>query len=179
MMTEFVSPKSFQGRNLTGTVRLVRDLAADIYANIQQWNNLHIEGLTYLKDITRESHNQNYYENLQTFCDKLENICDNLDGIVRNFDQIKHQLIAISILQKTTDKLFVTWPTIKFGEVAETIYKAYYMEAKSKRKLLENVAHNYTEPWKMLHLAAWVCEPLLTEDLTILLDSLLIETGYR
>lgn len=65
------------------------------------------------------------------------------------------------------------------GEVAETIYKAYHMEAKLKRKLLENVAHNYTESWKMLHLATWVYNPLLTEDLTILLDSLLIETGHR
>lgn len=53
------------------------------------------------------------------------------------------------------------------------------MEAKLKRKLLENVAHNHTESWKMLHLAAYVYEPLLTENLLILLDSLLIETGHR
>lgn len=53
------------------------------------------------------------------------------------------------------------------------------MEAKLKRIVLENVAHNYTESWKMLHLAAWIYEPLLAEDLTILLDSLLIETGHR
>jgi len=72
------SPKSFQGRNLTGTARLVRDLAADIHANIQQWSNLHIQGITYLKDITQEKHNKNYSESLQDLCDKLENICDNL-----------------------------------------------------------------------------------------------------
>jgi len=72
------SPKSFQGRNLTGTVRLVRDLAADIHTNIQQWSNLHIQGITYLKDITQEKHNKNYSEILQDLCDKLENICDNL-----------------------------------------------------------------------------------------------------
>jgi len=72
------SPKSFQGRNLTGTVRLIRDLVADIHANIQQWNNLHIQGITYLKDITQEKYNKNYSETLQDLCDKLENICDNL-----------------------------------------------------------------------------------------------------
>ena len=65
------------------------------------------------------------------------------------------------------------------GEVAETIYEAYHMEVKLKRKLLENVAHNCTESWKMLHLAAWVYEPFITENLIILLDSLLIETGHR
>lgn len=54
------------------------------------------------------------------------------------------------------------------------------METKLKRKLFENVAHNYTESWKMVHLATWVYNPLLTEDVTtILLDSLLIETGHR
>jgi len=174
------SSKSFQGRNLTGTIRLVRDLAADIHANIQQWNNFHIRGITYLKDITQEKQNKNYSEVLQNLCDKLENICDNLDDIVKNLNKIKHQLIAISAIpQKTADKLFVTWPTAKFGEIGETIYKAYYMEAKLKRNLLENVAHNYTESWKMLHLAAWVYEPSLTENLTILLESLLIETGHR
>jgi len=72
------SPKSFQGKNLTGTVRLIRDLAADIHANIQQWSNLHIQGITYLKNITQEKHDKNYSEILQDLCDKLENICDNL-----------------------------------------------------------------------------------------------------
>lgn len=176
---EISSSKSFQGRNLTGTVRLIRDLAADIHANIQQWNNFHIQGITYLKDITQKKHNKNYSDILQDLCDKLENVCDNLDDIIKNLDQIKHQLIAVSALQKTSDKLFITWPTTKFGEVAETIYKAYHMEVKLKRKLLANVAHNYTESWKMLHLAAWVYEPFLTENLTILLNSLLIETSHR
>ncbi|XP_018050783.1 PREDICTED: cyclin-dependent kinase 2-interacting protein-like [Atta colombica] len=176
---ELSSPKSFQGKNLTGTVRLIRDLAADIHANIQQWNNLHIQGITYLKDITQEKHDKNYSKILQDLCDKLENICDNLDGIVKNLDHIKNQLKTVSTLEKTIDKLFTTWPTTRFGEVAETIYEAYYMEVKLKRKLLENVAHNYTESWKMLHLAAWVYEPFITENLTILLDSLLIETGHK
>jgi len=173
------SPKSFQGKNLTGAMRLVRDLAADIHANIQQWNNLHIQGIAYLKDITQGKCDKNYSDTLQDLCDKLETVCDNLDGIVGNLQQIKCQLKAVTALHKSADKLFITWPTTKFGEVAETIYKAYRMEAKLKRSVLENVSHNYTESWKMLHLTAWVYEPLLVEDLMILLDSLLIETGHR
>ncbi|XP_011639546.1 cyclin-dependent kinase 2-interacting protein-like [Pogonomyrmex barbatus] len=173
------SPKSFQGRNLTGTARVIHDLVADIHANIQQWNNFHIQGVTYLKDITQHKYNKNYSEILQNLCDKLENICDNLDNIVKNLEQIKYKLINISALQKTDDKLFISWPTIKFGEAAETIHKAYEMEAKLKRNLLENVAHNYTESWKMLHLATWVYEPFITENLTILLNSLFIETGHK
>ncbi|XP_014478344.1 PREDICTED: cyclin-dependent kinase 2-interacting protein [Dinoponera quadriceps] len=174
------SPNSYQGKNLTGVARHVRDLVADIHANVQQWNNLHLQGITHIKSIAQEKHNKNYYSRtLQDLCDKLESICNNLDDKVKNFDQIRHQLKAITTLQKTSNKLFITWPTTKFGEVAEIIYETYREEAKLKRKILENVAHNHTVSWKMLHLAAWQYQPLLSENLTILLESLLIETGHR
>lgn len=89
---EISSSKSFQGKNLTGTVRLIRDLTADIHANIQQWNNFHIQGITYLKDITEKKHNNNYSDILQDLCDKLENVCDNL---VNFFFFLKHILSFI------------------------------------------------------------------------------------
>ncbi|XP_032672287.1 cyclin-dependent kinase 2-interacting protein [Odontomachus brunneus] len=174
------SPNSYHGKNLTGIARHVRDLAADIHANIQQWNTLHLQGITCIKTITQEKQTKNYYSRtLQDLCDNLESICDSLDDKVRNLDRIKHQLKAVATLQKTSDKLFITWPTNKFGNVAETIYEAYHKEAKLKRKILENVAHNHTASWKMLHLAAWQYQPLLSENVTILLESLLLETGHR
>lgn len=37
------------------------------------------------------------------------------DGIITNLEQIKNQFIAITVLQETTTKLFLTWPTSKFG----------------------------------------------------------------
>lgn len=177
--TGLPSPKLYQTKNLTGNARHVRDLAADIHANIQQWNRLHLQGMIYLKNITQEKRDSSYSEILQQTCDKLEDVCDDLDGVVRNLDGIRHRLKTITALQKASDKLFLTWPTTKFGEIAETIYKTYYEEAKLKRKILENVAHGYTESWKMLHLAAWGHQPLLSENLTTLLESLLTETGHR
>ncbi|XP_050450047.1 uncharacterized protein LOC126850775 isoform X2 [Cataglyphis hispanica] len=148
------SHKSYQGKNLTGTERFVYDLAADINANIQQWNSFHIEGITYLKNIIQ-------------------------DGIIRNLEQIKNQLKVTTVLQETTNKLFLTWPMSKFDEIAETIYEMYHKEATLRRNLLENIAHNYTETWKMFYLAAWVHQPLLSENSTSLLNSLLIETGHQ
>ncbi|EFN70442.1 Cyclin-dependent kinase 2-interacting protein [Camponotus floridanus] len=173
------SHKSFQGKNLTGTECFVYNLAADIHANIQQWNSFHIQGVNYLKNIIQVKRDKNYSVVLQDLCDKLENVCDNLDSIVVNLEQIKNQLTAITALQETANKLFITWPINKFGEIAETIYEAYHKEAKQKRNLLENIAHHHTESWKMFHLAAWVHQPLLPENLTILLNSLLVETGHR
>ncbi|EFN88078.1 Cyclin-dependent kinase 2-interacting protein, partial [Harpegnathos saltator] len=176
-------------KNLTGLARHIRDLVADIHTNIQQWNSLHLQGIICIKNITQEKQANNYYSTiLQDLCDKLENICDNLVSVpfkyfyIISFKvlyQIKHQLKTLPALQKTLDKLFITWPTTKFGEVAEIICEAYHKEAKLKRKILENVAHNYTDSWKMLHLAAWQYQPSLPEDLTILLEFLLTETGHR
>ncbi|XP_070168433.1 cyclin-dependent kinase 2-interacting protein-like [Polyergus mexicanus] len=173
------SHKSFQGKNLTGTERFIYNLAADIYANIKQWNIFHIKGVTYLRNIIQVKHDKNYSVILQDLCDKLENVCNSLDGIITNLEQIKNQLTTITVLQEPTNKLFLTWPTSKFGEIAETIYQMYYKEATLKRNLLENIAHNHTEAWKMFYLAAWVHQPLLPENLTLLLNSLFIETGHQ
>lgn len=80
------SPNSYQGKNLTGIARHVRDLAADIHANIQQWNSLHLQGVIYVKNIIQEKQGKNYYsKTLQDLCDKLENICDNLVSVSFKF----------------------------------------------------------------------------------------------
>lgn len=40
-------------RNLTGYPRIIRDLSADIFNDIQQWNGLHIRGAKMIKEIAR------------------------------------------------------------------------------------------------------------------------------
>lgn len=76
------SPNSYHGKNFTGIARHVRDLAADIHANIQQWNTLHLQGITCIKTITQEKQAKNYYSRtLQDLCDNLESICDSLVNI--------------------------------------------------------------------------------------------------
>lgn len=67
---------------MTGVPRHVRDLAADIHSNIQQWNSLYLQGITYIRSIAQEKQGKNYYsKTLQDLCDKLENICDGLVSI--------------------------------------------------------------------------------------------------
>ncbi|XP_043258351.1 uncharacterized protein LOC122400773 [Colletes gigas] len=43
-VSKSLSAKTAQGKNLVGSARHVRDLAADIHANIQQWNETHLQG---------------------------------------------------------------------------------------------------------------------------------------
>ncbi|XP_076282271.1 cyclin-dependent kinase 2-interacting protein-like isoform X1 [Lasioglossum baleicum] len=186
MMKEQFSPvskiqsvKPMQGKNLVGSARHIRDLAADVHASIQEWNAAHLQGVELLKDITQEKQSTSYSQHLQELCDKLEHVCDALDDVVSNLTQIAYQIKSTTSLGKDADKLFTTWPTTKFDHVAKLILSVYSEEAKIKRKIFENVAHRYTESWKMLCLATWVHQPLLPESLTIFLESLLIETGHR
>lgn len=67
--------------NLTGNARIVRDLAATIHASIQQWNNVHLDGLSLLKAITQLKTNTGYPKGLEYLCDDLEKNCDKLVSI--------------------------------------------------------------------------------------------------
>lgn len=79
---------------MTGVARHVRDLAANIHANIQQWNTLHLQGITCIKNITQEKQFKNYYSRtLQDLCDNLENICNNL---VSSFFKYFYTVLIIS-----------------------------------------------------------------------------------
>lgn len=167
------------GRNLTGNARLVRDLAADIHASVQQWNAAYLQGVSVLKGITEEKQDEAYSQKLQELCDNLESVCNALDAVTKNLEEITHRMKIVSQLHKSTDELFGTWPTTKFGEVSELIYKAYSAEAQIKRKVLEDVAHFYSKSWKMLCLATWVHQPYIPEDITIELEAMLMETGHR
>lgn len=62
---------------------------------------------------------------------------------------------------------------------AETIYEAYKKEAAVKRIVLENVAHNHNDSWKMLHLAAWVHQTQIPDIINTNLESMLLETKLR
>lgn len=173
------SKKATTGRNLTGNARLVRDLAADIYASVQQWNAAYLQGVSVLKNITQEKRDAAYSQKLQELCDNLENVCKGLDAVTKNLEEITHRMKVVSQLNKSTDELFGTWPTVKFGEVSELIYNAYRAEARIKWKILEDVAHFHGESWMMLCLATWIHQPYVPEDITIALEAMLKETGHR
>ncbi|XP_046749049.1 cyclin-dependent kinase 2-interacting protein [Diprion similis] len=179
VISESPVAKTPQRGNLTGAPRRVRDIAADIHSSIQQWNSVHLNAVPILRDICRLKVDEKYPDGLQELCDTLEEGCYALDEIVASLKLLTHQIQVAASLHKTTEIMFSTWPIDKFGDVAEIIYEAYRDEAVVKRKVLENIAHNHEEAWKILHLAAWVHQPNITENVTRLLESLLVETGHR
>ncbi|XP_035734707.1 cyclin-dependent kinase 2-interacting protein-like isoform X2 [Vespa mandarinia] len=179
MESESPFSKSLKGKNLTGTLRHLRDLAADVHGIVQQWNDNTLEGINILKSIIQEKSNKNYTIRLQDYCDSLEEICHTLSNLVKTLEQIAHQINVLIILDKTAIKLFTTWPISAFGRTVEVIYTTYNNEMQIKYKVLENIAHCHTEPQKMLYLSAWLHQPLLPKNVTILLEAMLTETGHR
>ncbi|KAG7200313.1 hypothetical protein KM043_017777 [Ampulex compressa] len=168
-----------EAKNLTGITRHVKDLAAIIHANIQEWNSNHLRGLTLLKNIVEEHDGESCSQVLQELCDKLEAVCNALDDIVNNFKEVVHQIKVTICLHKSPNKLFTTWPIEKFDDIARLIYEAYLHEASIKRQILENILHDDVEVFKMLYLATWVHQPSIPITLTMHLESLLTEVGYR
>ncbi|XP_074099457.1 cyclin-dependent kinase 2-interacting protein-like [Cotesia typhae] len=172
------SPKAPQ-KNLTGNSRIVKDLAADIHGDIQKWNGIHLHGLSIIKSITAMKTDDSFSEGLQDLCDQLEGDVDQLDSIVERLNRAVSQIKTVALLQTIQDKLFVTWRVEHFVKAVEQIHEAYKEELELKRKILENVAHGSSDSWKMLHLAAWVHQPMIPHNLHVTLESLLVETGHR
>ncbi|XP_012274728.1 cyclin-dependent kinase 2-interacting protein [Orussus abietinus] len=171
--------KLFRGKNLTGNPRIVRDLVASLHNNIQEWNIIHLHGLDILKNITSIKKDGEYSNQLDILCNDLEDDCIKLHEIVKNLEHLSYQLRTAVLLKKEPKNLFLTWPIEKYGHVAEIIYNAYKNEVAVKYSILENVAHDHRESAKMLHLAMWVRQVEIPENINLLLESMLLETGFR
>ncbi|XP_058808376.1 cyclin-dependent kinase 2-interacting protein-like [Phymastichus coffea] len=167
------------GQNFTGLSRLVRDNVADVHANIQQWNTLYHHGVQILNKIILSKVDETYPNELVSLCEDLEKICDEMDTIVGNLRILADKMEKISQLPDTDQILFSTWHMKKFVSITNEIYNVHKKEATVKRIILENVAHEYTESLKVLHIAAWLYQPFIPDNINIDLETMLIETKLR
>lgn len=78
VISESPATRGSQQKNLTGNPRIVRDLAATIHSSVQQWNNIHLHGLSVLKNITQTKNDETFPHGLQDLCDDLSKDCDKL-----------------------------------------------------------------------------------------------------
>lgn len=117
-------------RNLTGLPRTVRDIAADIYNNIQQWNTLHIKGSTIIKEIVNLKSNskKNYPDGLEELSNVLYEVITSQNIILSNLKTCSEQLESVVILHKSIEPLFISWSAEKIAIVAGKIYQDYNQE---------------------------------------------------
>ena len=62
---------------------------------------------------------------------------------------------------------------------AKTVYTVYKKEAEVKRVVCENIAHQHGEAEQMVYFTSWVYQPQISDNITLKVEAMLIETGLR
>jgi hypothetical protein len=168
-------------KNLTGLPRVVRDLVADVYNNIQWWNDLHIKGATVVKEIASLKSN-----NPKDFSSSLEQLTNELYTLVQSLKQFKDgllvyttQIMASVKLQKDPEPLFISLDMSAVARLVEEIAKAYEAEFSVKEFVLENIAHSKNKDEAMFLAALWTYQYKISDRIGLKLEALLVETGHR
>ncbi|XP_056645714.1 cyclin-dependent kinase 2-interacting protein-like [Diorhabda sublineata] len=176
------SPVSLSpNKNLTGSARVIRDIVADIYNNIQNWNNYHIKGSQAIKRIILlKSENINKYSNeLEDAINDLYVITKHLNTCKEKLEIYKEQILALSKTEKRVDPVFISLTVEDMVTLIETVVASYSEESKVKNMVLEHTAHVRNADEAMFFAASWTLQPYITNDINLKMETLLVETGHR
>lgn len=119
-------------RNLTGLPRVARDIAADVYNNIQKWNDYHIKGANVIKEIGQllSEDPRNLSPALETNTNKLHDIVQNLKIFSDALEFLATQMTALVKLRKDNVPLFISLPADALADIVHHIAEAYKAEFK-------------------------------------------------
>lgn len=126
------SPVTSPQKNLTGHPRIVRDIVADLYNNIQKWNNLHIQGSQIVKQIAiMKSESLGCYSpELEQQTNDLYMTMQNIDSYVKVLEKLNNQINALVKLQTRKEVLFLSCSLQEIMQYIEIITNAYFKEYK-------------------------------------------------
>ncbi|KAJ8941744.1 hypothetical protein NQ314_010288 [Rhamnusium bicolor] len=168
-------------KNLTGPPRIAKDIVANLYNNIQHWNDDHIKGAQIVKQIAvlKSNDPKNYSLPLEAYINDLYNVFQSLINHVKCFETLIAQIAALAKLQKKTEPLFVSLDAISIANLVETVANAYREEIKIKNVVLENIAHSKNRDEAMFFAACWTFQTHITSIINLKLEALLVEMGHR
>ncbi|XP_033227853.1 cyclin-dependent kinase 2-interacting protein-like [Belonocnema kinseyi] len=168
-----------KGKALTGIPLQIRNLVVELHSNIQKWNAAHLKGVPIVQSIIDLKVDESYPEELIQLCSSLEKVCETADEVVNNLQIIVDKLEKLESVHQNKGILFLTWPIEKYVSTVKNIYAAYKDEAKVKRVVFENIAHQHEEAEKMVYFTSWIYQPQIPDNLTLRVEAMLIETGLR
>ncbi|XP_017330870.1 cyclin-dependent kinase 2-interacting protein [Ictalurus punctatus] len=123
---------------------------------------------------------------LEEECIKLQNVVDKMANILSKMEKMVSAEKGICELETfqygekgRPTPLFQTWSTRQFAEVSSGLYEAYKQELALKRTILREVAHTTNPDLCMVYLTCWLYQPYIQDNTKLLLESLLMETGFR
>lgn len=116
-------------KNLTGLPRVAKDLIADIYNNIQKWNDLHLQGAKITKEIGQTaSTSQRYTVALDKLTSSLYDLVEKLSERQNLMDSYRSQFQALADLDKNQNPLFLTRSLSSLAGLVDAIVAAYRNE---------------------------------------------------
>ncbi|KAF5276784.1 hypothetical protein FQA39_LY18548 [Lamprigera yunnana] len=168
-------------KNLTGLPRVARDIVADLFNNIQQWNDSHIVGANLTKNILQlKADNINdLSKELENLTTDLYNIVQRLSGITGAFEFLTNQIKSLVKLHKKSTPFFVSLENKQLVELIEQVCEAYKAEFKVKKFVLENIAHSHNNSEIMFYTVCWTHQQNINSGINMKVETLLTETGHR
>lgn len=126
------SPAASPQRNLTGLPRVARDIAADVYNNIQKWNDYHIKGANIIKEIglLLADNPRNFSPALEAHTTKLTDVVQNLKVFSNALEFLANQMTALVKLRKDNVPLFISLTANALADIVHHIADAYKAEFK-------------------------------------------------
>ncbi|KAL8610777.1 hypothetical protein ACOMHN_016760 [Nucella lapillus] len=191
------SRKSGQG-NLTGHVRKLQDMAAELHNTVNKLESLNGTGHSFFTDIVNLKLQYIYQQNgentaaeeeridASTLTKKLEPkfkvlhcVVDSMEGMVKKMSSLTsmvHSIRSLSTDRGEADSiLFSTWTIHQFADTLAALHAMYAKELSLKRQLCQNVAYADIRPSLMCFSAAWLHQPNFKSN--IMVNALLLETG--
>ncbi|KAL8564527.1 hypothetical protein ACOMHN_003285 [Nucella lapillus] len=179
------SKKSGQG-NLTGHVRKLQDMAAELHNTVNKWESLNGTGHSFFTDIVNLKlqyiHQQNgentaaeeeridastLTKKLQPKFRALHCVVDSMEGMVKKMSSLTSMVHSIRSL--STDRGEADTDTLA------ALHAMYAKELSLKRQLCQNVAYADIRPSLMCFSAAWLHQPNINSKTMV--NALLLETG--
>ncbi|XP_053545259.1 cyclin-dependent kinase 2-interacting protein [Bombina bombina] len=198
----FITP---QKPILSASARKIKDNAADWHNLILKWEsfndtafttankivNLKISSQINEKTVVEGTFVDN--ENLDKKKEELERLCSELICILENMEKIQLKMEKLSLTLKGVCDLedyhykeddakpvhFHTWPTKAFYETSLKMSEMFKKEMMLKRTIVAEIAHTADQDLLLVYLSSWLYQPYIENNIKVLLESMLLETGHR
>ncbi|CAH1790695.1 unnamed protein product [Owenia fusiformis] len=190
--------------NLTGNPRIIKDGAANWHNLIDKWNKLNDQGLAIVNDIANRRLAVIYEAKegadggqlsvpppdgaeLQELCLKLETVVNSMKGVVKKMSGLTQQFIGVSELEEYTSRqsgipvepLFQTLTSVQFSEKSTELLGYYSKEIELKDTIAQYIAHAKQKGLIMLYTSSWLHQPYIPDSASLLMESMLVDTGLR
>ncbi|KAF7275261.1 hypothetical protein GWI33_012030 [Rhynchophorus ferrugineus] len=168
-------------KNLTGTARVIKDIVADLYNNIQRWNALHIKGCGIVKQVAslKADESNKFSLQIDEQLTELFNIVQKFQENIAIFSTIENQIDAVERLPNISNPVFFSLEVITISKLIKSICLAYKKEFQAKLSILENIGFSKTKKEAMFFAVYWTHQIHVSRNINFQLESLLVETGHR